>query len=161
MYIWKIIRHITGGAKMLESNSNHSQCFKGSIYSDFYSNVIIKEHTSSTAQVQSDPLMKFNHLLLIKVESLTFWRSHWSVIWCESSREESDARVVGTPRLFSCGWQSLDSSVSSDCFFLLPVILPFFPGETENETVRCENWSRRDIAVPIGLGDSGQTSAPA
>lgn len=102
--------------------------------------------------------MKFNHLTLIKVESLTFWWSHRSVIWCESSREESEAGAVCTQQPLSCGGQSLSFSVSSDCFLLLPVILPFFPGETENEAVRCENWSRRDIPVPIGLGDSDQAS---
>lgn len=104
--------------------------------------------------------MKFNHLSLIKVESLTFWWSHRSVIWCLSSREKSEAGLVCAPRLLSCGWRSLSSSISSDCFLLLPVIRAFFPGGNENETVRCENWSRRDIMVPIGQGDSGQACAP-
>lgn len=146
---------------MLARNFNHSQPFKGSIYSDFFAIMIIKEHNSSTALVQSDPVMKFNHLLPIKGESLTFWWSHRSVIWCKSSREESEAGVMCRPRPLSCGWQSLSSSISSNCFLLLPVLL-FFPGETENETVRCENWSRRDIPVrarqvlPYGGGEGGK-----
>lgn len=129
----------------------------------FIAIMIIKEHNSSTARVQFDPVMKFNHISLIKVESLTFWWSHRSVIWCESSREESKAGIVCMLRPLSCGWQFLllhQFQTVSYCYLSSFFLLAFLPGETENESVCWENWSRRDIMVPIGLGDGGQESAP-
>lgn len=115
----------------------------------FIAIMIIKGHNNSTARVQLDPVMKFNHLSLIKVESLTFWWSRQSVIWCESSREESKAEVVCMLRLLSCGWQFL--LLHQFRLFLIATCHPsFFKPSCQ------ERQKMRRCAVKIGPVETSQ-----